>query len=125
MTDTLEGLLREAICPHCSNTGAVEGATVAVCCRRPDPHGNCCNQPIPEQTQEQCQWCANRDALLATGGWIKVSERLPEDHEVVIVKGGIGYIRKGVWYSLTGLEYPGRPIQWIVTAWQPLPKENT
>jgi hypothetical protein len=54
-------------------------------------------------------------------GWISVEERLPEDHEVVIVHGGIAYQRKGEWMTLTGERYPGRPIQWQVTHWMPLP----
>jgi glutamine cyclotransferase len=54
--------------------------------------------------------------------WIPVSERLPKDHDVVIVQGGIAYIRKGEWMTLTGERYPGLPIQWTVTHWMPLPE---
>jgi len=59
----IEGKLRDAICPHCANTGCVEGGPVAVCCNRPYPNGECCGSPEPERTQEQCQWCAERSAL--------------------------------------------------------------
>jgi len=63
----IEGKLRDAICPHCANTGCVEGSPVAVCCKRPWPNGECCGSPEPERTQEQCQWCAERSALLLRG----------------------------------------------------------
>lgn len=54
-------------------------------------------------------------------GWIKCSERLPDTDKTVIVDGGIAYQRNGGWFSLTGIEYPGRLIQWNVTHWRPLP----
>ena len=55
--------------------------------------------------------------------WISVEDELPEDNTTVIVSGGIAYIRKGDWYTLTGERYPGKLIHWEhgVTHWQPLP----
>ena len=57
-------------------------------------------------------------------------ESAPKDGTVIIVSGGIAYWRERLnhwegpsgWYTLTGCEYPGKPIQWNVTHWQPLPE---
>lgn len=55
--------------------------------------------------------------------WIPVKERLPDFYQQVIVHGGIGYLnRDGVWYTITAIDYPGKPIQWEVTHWIPLPE---
>lgn len=66
---------------------------------------------------------------LAAYHWIPVSERLPVARERVLVPGGIAYwmdprpeFPDGVWFSITGIESPGRPIQWNVTHWMPLPE---
>ena len=56
------------------------------------------------------------------GEWISVEDRLPDDQVGVIVEGGLGYIRQGEWWSITGERYPGRPILWTVTHWMPFPK---
>ena len=65
---------------------------------------------------------------VASEGWVSVEERLPEHMQQVLVEGGIAYWRDpspewpdGQWFSVTALEWPGRPIQWTVTQWQPLP----
>jgi len=58
--------------------------------------------------------------LLEQNRWIPVSERLPEEDKNVIVSGGLAYLEDGIWYSDTGQDY-GRPIQWAVTHWKPLP----
>ena len=60
--------------------------------------------------------------------WQKI-ESAPRDGTVIIVSGGIAYWRERLnhwegpsgWYTLTGCDYPGKPIQWNVTHWQPLP----
>lgn len=55
--------------------------------------------------------------------WIRCDERLPELGETVIVQGGIAYRKHpdGAWFTLTGETYPGRPIQWEVNHWIPIP----
>ena len=54
--------------------------------------------------------------------WISVEAELPEDRQFVIVSGGIAYHgRDGRWMTATGCDLPGRPIQWEVTHWMPLP----
>jgi len=52
--------------------------------------------------------------------WISVEDRLPEENEIVIVSGGIACLLGGVWHSQTGID-TGRPIQWELTHWMPLP----
>jgi hypothetical protein len=57
-------------------------------------------------------------------------ETAPKDGTVIIVPGGIAYWRErrnhwegpGGWYTLTACDWPGRPIQWEVKVWQPLPE---
>jgi hypothetical protein len=55
--------------------------------------------------------------------WIGVEERLPEFYKTVIVEGGIAYLNKDndLWYSVSGINYPGFPIKWEVTHWMPVP----
>ena len=53
--------------------------------------------------------------------WIPVSYAIPDDNTNVIIEGGIGYIRKGIWMTVTGERFPGKEIQWVVTHWQPIP----
>lgn len=56
-------------------------------------------------------------------------ESAPRDGTMIIVPGGIAYWRERLnhwegpacWMSITGLEKPGRPIQWKVTCWMPFP----
>lgn len=58
--------------------------------------------------------------------WVPVGESLPVAGEIVLVNGGIAYISaEGVWYTLTAMGYPGRPIQWPVTHWMQLPEPPT
>ncbi len=58
---------------------------------------------------------------LAEREWISVEQELPPSADMVIVPGGIAryYAKQGGWYSYTACE--GRPIQWDVTHWMPLP----
>lgn len=51
--------------------------------------------------------------------WIKCSDRLPEDYDIVIISGGLGYFTGKKWISVIGTEY--NEIQWEVTHWMPLP----
>lgn len=133
-TDTALALLAEAICPHCANTGCVEGAPVAVCCNRPTVSRECCGSPVPQQTQEQCQWCADRAAMLDSGGWISVKDGLPtqpkaHEHsysevEVVFNRNGEREVKRGYYIpSMNEWRLTGSPSSWndCITHWQPLP----
>jgi hypothetical protein len=71
----------------------------------------------PERIQHQRDLLARIDARLATGGWIQASERLPDSLENVLVSGGLAYYDGEAWISVA----EGRPIQWEVTHWRPLP----
>lgn len=53
--------------------------------------------------------------------WISVDDRLPSDDRIVLVEGGIARYEGGNWHSLTGINYPGRIITWIVTDWMEFP----
>lgn len=53
--------------------------------------------------------------------WISVKDRLPENDNMVIIWGGIGFYMNANWYTLTGTSFP-RKIEWEVTHWMPLPK---
>lgn len=39
----------------------------------------------------------------------------------ILVAGGIAHWHEDQWKSLTGFEYPGRPIEWEVKHWMPIP----
>lgn len=65
------------------------------------------------------------------GEWQPI-ETAPRDGTVIIVPGGIAYwrhwyLRNGTldrtpgWFTLTGCDWPGRPIHWEVQHWMPLP----
>ena len=59
-----------------------------------------------------------------SGEWVSVEDRMPEKGVNVIVDGGIAQYKGEYfgWYSITGIDWPGRPIEWDVTHWMPLPK---
>lgn len=62
-----------------------------------------------------------RDSLSKTD-WVPVSQRLPESNQLVIVEGGVARLNKSLqWISETS-GGAGRPIQWTVTHWMPLPE---
>lgn len=50
--------------------------------------------------------------------WFHPDDAIPM--ETVIISGGIGYRKDGRWYTLTGQDSPGRPIEWEVTGWTPM-----
>ena len=50
--------------------------------------------------------------------WYHPDDAIPM--EIVIISGGIGYLKEGRWYTLTGKDTPGMPIEWPVTAWTPM-----
>jgi hypothetical protein len=52
--------------------------------------------------------------------WISVKERLPDENEIVIINGGVGCLIGGKWRSQLGID-SGRPVEWTVTHWTPLP----
>ena len=58
--------------------------------------------------------------------WISVDDRLPEEEQVVIVRGGCAIIRGGEWLTLMdeGWLNP-RLIHWTVSHWMPLPWPET
>lgn len=54
--------------------------------------------------------------------WIPVTESTPKFDQVVLVDGGVAYYGlTGKWMTITGEEWPGKPIQWKVTHWMSLP----
>lgn len=58
--------------------------------------------------------------LNAVGGWQPIGTA-PKDGTIIIVSGGIAHWHDGVWKSLTGFDFPGRPLQWVATRWMPMP----
>ena len=60
--------------------------------------------------------------------WISVDDRLPEDNDTVIIRGGCGYWieKENQWYTCLSQTYDGfnAPIQWDVTEWQHLPEPS-
>lgn len=65
-------MLRVARCPTCDGSGGIivmRESIEAGCCNHPLPSGECCGNPVPVpvpvEDYEQCQFCAERDALIA------------------------------------------------------------
>ena len=54
--------------------------------------------------------------------WISVNVAVPHDNINVILDGGVGDIRNGDWWTVTGERFPGKLIQWSVTDWMPIPE---
>lgn len=50
-------------------------------------------------------------------------ETAPMDGTEILVPGGIAYYRivDSGWYTITAEKWPGKPIQWPVKHWMPLP----
>lgn len=50
-------------------------------------------------------------------------ETAPKDGTIILVPGGIAYWPPlfNEWRSITAEPYPGRPIEWDVRYWRPLP----
>lgn len=53
--------------------------------------------------------------------WISVKDKLPEKGVIVIVSGGVAMYTDTGWYTLTGYDYPGKKIMWVVRNWMPIP----
>lgn len=58
----------------------------------------------------------------------KTIDSAPKDGTLIIVPGGVAYWRERLnhwetegWYTITGFNWPGKPIQWNVKHWMPLP----
>ena len=57
-------------------------------------------------------------------------ESAPRDGRKIIVDGGIAYWRErnnhwdppSGWWTITGFDWPGKPIKWEVTHWMPFPE---
>jgi hypothetical protein len=50
-------------------------------------------------------------------------ETAPKDGTLIIVPGGLAYWRNDEgWHTVTGEDWPGKPIRWEVTHWMPLPE---
>ena len=73
----------------------------------------------------QLELCAKGE--LKDREWISCEDRLPDDLDLVIVRGGVGYYCYGEdrWFTKLEQDINGddRPIQWKVTHWQPLPED--
>jgi hypothetical protein len=62
---------------------------------------------MAEAARSQVDWCP--------------AEQPPADAVMVLVKGGVAHRRDGRWWTVTGEEWPGRPIEWDVHWWAPMP----
>jgi hypothetical protein len=58
-------------------------------------------------------------AVAEQPGWRPI-ESAPRDGRLINVRGGVAHWRNDCWWTLTGEQWPGRPIQWEVTHWYPL-----
>ena len=56
-------------------------------------------------------------------GW-RSMESAPKDGSAILVSGGVARWYQGAWHTITGEPYPGRWIEWHVTAWMPIPKHD-
>jgi hypothetical protein len=67
---------------------------------------------------------AHKQAALEATQWQPI-ETAPKDGRVILVYGGIAhwYFNNdgGEWRTLTGEQWPGKRINWLVTHWMPLP----
>lgn len=49
-------------------------------------------------------------------------ESAPKDGTVIQVFGGVAHWNDGQWVTVSKEDWPGRPIQWDVTKWRPIPE---
>lgn len=85
---------------------------------------------MPAMTEEEGGWLLGRfldliGKINSENHWQAI-ESAPKDGRAILVHGGVAlwYVGDncdGAWYSITGHDYPGRPIEWPVTHWMPLP----
>lgn len=54
----------------------------------------------------------------------QTAKELPPEFQPVIISGGIGMMKHGLWFS--GMEYPlyERPLEWKPTWWMKIPDDN-
>lgn len=92
--------------------------------------------PESGSVPETCAACGGKGRLSPVtpqspdetfGSWRPI-ETAPKDGTVILVPGGIGYWRERLnhwetegWHTLTGFDYPGKPIQWKLDHWMPMP----
>lgn len=69
--------------------------------------------------EERAMFAAIEPALLRDD-W-RGMDSAPRDGTVFIVPGGVAHWHNGYWKTLTGYPFPGRPIEWEVKHWRPLP----
>lgn len=56
--------------------------------------------------------------LTETITWFPASDAV--EGQIYLVAGGVAYRKGDQWFTLTGCEWPGRPIEWKVTHYAPL-----
>lgn len=65
---------------------------------------------------------ARAEALpLGFVNWIATEDELPPQGLLVLVHGGVAHYRAGQWISVTGHDWPGRPMEWAPSHWARLP----
>ena len=77
-----------------------------------------CYSACLEDPQKHMAAISEAIAALKAQAWRSVEDELPEEYEVVRVAGGIAHRVGALWRSLSGCEYPGRPITWEVHHWK-------
>lgn len=53
-------------------------------------------------------------------GWLPI-ETAPRDGTVIIVPCGVAHWHHDDWHSLTGIDWPGRPMSYLLKYYQPIP----
>lgn len=77
--------------------------------------------PLCGVTPETAKFCPPEVNCPVRYQWVSVKDRMPPTDGLVIVQGGVARWNGTEWRTMTGYEYPGRPIQWEVTHWMPMP----
>ena len=125
----------ESCCIGCSRLDemGVDGGTHACMCDLMQKAANAIEELESQLKSQKCNRDPDkRNSLQATSdGWIPVTERLPEDDEVVLIACKIGKMFVGyhkhlypgceVWRILTARDST-KTITYTVTHWMPLPQ---